>query len=63
MAPPTPAEWRFYLAYNLFRGAAISQGIMKRALDGSASSAHAVEAGKRARAIADAGWEQLADSG
>jgi len=36
---------------------------MKRALDGSASSAHAVEAGKRARAIADAGWEQLADSG
>jgi aminoglycoside phosphotransferase (APT) family kinase protein len=61
--PPSPAEWRFYLAYNLFRGAAISQGIMKRALDGSASSAHAVEAGKRARAIADAGWAQVADLG
>jgi aminoglycoside phosphotransferase (APT) family kinase protein len=61
--PPSPAEWRFYLAYNLFRGAAISQGIMKRALDGSASSAHAVEAGKRARSIADAGWAQVADLG
>jgi len=61
--PPTPAEWRFYLAYNLFRGAAISQGIMKRALDGSASSAHAIEAGKRARAVADAGWAQVADPG
>ena len=63
MAPPTPAEWRFYLAYNLFRGAAISQGIMKRALDGSASSAHALEAGQRARSIADAGWAQVADLG
>jgi aminoglycoside phosphotransferase (APT) family kinase protein len=63
MAPPTPAEWRFYLAYNLFRGAAISQGIMKRALDGSASSAHAVEAGRRARSIAEAGWTQVADLG
>lgn len=62
-APPTPAEWRFYFAYNLFRGAAISQGIMKRALDGSASSAHAIEAGKRARAVADAGWAQVADPG
>ena len=61
--PPTPAEWRFYLAYNLFRGAAISQGIMKRALDGSASSAHAVEAGKRARAVADSGWKQVGDLG
>ena len=62
-APPTAAEWRFYLAYNLFRGAAISQGIMKRALDGSASSAHAIEAGKRARSVADAGWAQVADPG
>jgi len=63
LEPPTPAEWRFYLAYNLFRGAAISQGIMKRAIDGSASSTHAVEAGKRARAIADAGWAQVVDPG
>jgi aminoglycoside phosphotransferase (APT) family kinase protein len=60
MAAPAAAEWSFYLAYNLFRGAAISQGIMKRAIDGSASSAHALEAGRRARAIAEAGWQQVA---
>ena len=63
MARPSPAEWSFYLAYNLFRGAAISQGIMKRALDGSASSAHALEAGRRARAVADAGWQRVVDLG
>jgi len=63
MARPSAAEWSFYLAYNLFRGAAISQGILKRALDGSASSAHAVEAGSRARAVAEAGWRHVADLG
>ena len=26
MVAPTPAEWNFYVAYNLFRGATISQG-------------------------------------
>jgi aminoglycoside phosphotransferase (APT) family kinase protein len=55
---PTPGEWDFYIAYNLFRGAAISQGILRRALDGSASSPHAFEAGARARAVAEAGWER-----
>ncbi len=55
-AAPSRTEWNFYIAYNLFRGAAISQGIMRRALDGSASSAHALEAGRKARAVAEAGW-------
>jgi aminoglycoside phosphotransferase (APT) family kinase protein len=59
-APPRADEWDFFGAYNLFRGAAISQGIMKRALDGSASSAHALEAGKKAAAVADAGWARVA---
>ena len=63
LARPSPAEWSFYLAYNLFRGAAISQGIMKRALDGSASSTHALEAGRRARTVADAGWQKVVDLG
>lgn len=48
--------WNFYLAYNLFRGAAILQGIMKRALDGNASSDQAFEYGKRATLMADIGW-------
>jgi aminoglycoside phosphotransferase (APT) family kinase protein len=46
----------FYLAYNMFRLAAILQGIAKRALDGTASNERAVETGKRARPTAEAGW-------
>ncbi|CAN5423113.1 phosphotransferase [soil metagenome] len=60
VALPTAGDWNFYLAYNLFRGAGICQGIMKRALDGSASSEHAFEAGRRTRAIAEAGWARVA---
>jgi aminoglycoside phosphotransferase (APT) family kinase protein len=50
------AEWNFYLAYNLFRGVGILQGIMKRAIDGNASSRHAREAGGRAAQLADVAW-------
>ncbi|MGH8324627.1 MAG: phosphotransferase family protein, partial [Steroidobacteraceae bacterium] len=38
-----PSTWDFYMAYNLFRIAAITQGIAKRVLDGTAASAHALE--------------------
>ena len=37
--------------------AAILQGIMKRAVDGTASSARALEQGKRARPLAEMGWQ------
>ena len=50
-------HWDFYLAYNLFRIAAILQGIMKRALDGTAASEQALDAGRRARPLAELGWE------
>jgi aminoglycoside phosphotransferase (APT) family kinase protein len=50
-------HWDFYIAYNLFRIAAILQGIAKRALEGTASSALAVEQGKRARPLAELGWQ------
>src|SRR5512147_3012063 len=36
-------HWDFYLAYNMFRLAAILQGIMKRALEGTAASAQALD--------------------
>ena len=52
-----PAHWDFYLAYNLFRIAAILQGIMKRVVDGTAASAHARDAGMRARPMAELGWQ------
>ena len=54
-----PSHWDFYLAYNLFRIAAILQGILKRVVDGTASSAHARDAGSRARPMAELGWQQV----
>lgn len=50
------ADWNFYLAYNLFRIAAILQGIAKRVVDGTASSDRAREAGAGARPMAELGW-------
>ena len=50
-------DWNFYIAYNLFRIAAILQGVAKRAEDGTAASAQAREAGSRARSLADIGWQ------
>jgi aminoglycoside phosphotransferase (APT) family kinase protein len=52
-------HWDFYLAYNMFRLAGILQGIMGRVVEGTASSQHAIESGKRARPMAEAGWRQV----
>lgn len=49
-------EWRFYLAFNFFRLAGIFQGIMKRALDGTASHAAALDYGRMAPVMAELGW-------
>jgi aminoglycoside phosphotransferase (APT) family kinase protein len=38
---PIP-DWDFYIAFAIFRLAAISQGVYKRGLDGNASSANAI---------------------
>ncbi len=54
-----PRHWDFYMAYNLFRGAAILQGIMGRVKDGTAASAHALQAGRAARGVAEIGWQQV----
>ena len=50
------ANWEYYLAFNMFRLAAILQGITARALQGNAASTDAIEAGKRARPLADEAW-------
>jgi len=52
-------HWAFYLAYNLFRGAAILQGIMGRVKDGTATSRQALEAGRAARPMAELAWQQV----
>jgi aminoglycoside phosphotransferase (APT) family kinase protein len=50
------ADWNFYLAYNMFRIAAILQGIAKRVEAGTASSAHSVASGAGARPMAELAW-------
>ncbi len=50
------ADWNFYLAYNLFRLAAILQGIAKRVEAGTASSAQAVASAAGARPLAEMAW-------
>ena len=54
---PVSGDWNFYLAYNLFRIAAILQGIAKRVEEGTASSAQAAEYGRQARPLAELGWQ------
>ena len=49
-------HWNFYLAYNLFRIAAILQGVYKRSTEGIASSDNAAQSGARAKALAEIGW-------
>ena len=49
-------DWNFYLAYNMFRIAAILQGIAKRVEDGTASSAQARASGAGARPMAELAW-------
>ena len=54
-----PSTWDYYMAYNLFRIAAITQGIAKRVVDGTAASEYAREAGSRTRPLAELGWAQV----
>jgi aminoglycoside phosphotransferase (APT) family kinase protein len=50
------ADWNFYLAYNMFRLAAILQGIAKRVEAGTASSAQAISSGAGALPMAQLAW-------
>jgi aminoglycoside phosphotransferase (APT) family kinase protein len=50
-------EWNFYLAYNMFRLAAILQGIAKRVEMGTASSEQAKASGAGAKPMAELAWK------
>jgi aminoglycoside phosphotransferase (APT) family kinase protein len=50
-------DWSFYMAYNMFRIAAIMQGIAKRVEAGTASSAQAVASAAGARPLAKLAWQ------
>jgi aminoglycoside phosphotransferase (APT) family kinase protein len=52
-------DWDYYLAFNMFKMAAILQGIAKRVLDGTAASQHAEAAGAGAFNMAKLAWAQI----
>lgn len=56
-------NWTFYVAFNLFRTAAIRQGVYKRGLDGNASSERWRESGPGAIASAIKAWELVESAG
>jgi aminoglycoside phosphotransferase (APT) family kinase protein len=53
---PVAAQLDWYFAYNLFRLAGIVQGIKKRVIDGTASSAKAAEMASRVPMLVSAAW-------
>lgn len=50
-------DLNWFFSFNLFRLAGIVQGIKKRAIDGNASSAEAMEAGSRVPELARQAWD------
>jgi aminoglycoside phosphotransferase (APT) family kinase protein len=56
------ASWGFYIAFSLFRLAAILQGVLRRALDGNASSPDGVQRGGLAPLCAETALAALDDS-
>ena len=56
MGRSAAGDWNYYLAYNLFRIAAILQGIAKRVQEGTTSSPQAAEYGRQATPLAELGW-------
>ncbi len=56
-------DWEYYMAFSVWRIAAILQGIAKRALDGTASSKQATERGAMAPRVAGEAWQIVVDAG
>ena len=56
--PAPGARLDYLMAFNMFRMAAILQGILARSLQGNAAAADARATGERARRMAEAGWRQ-----
>jgi aminoglycoside phosphotransferase (APT) family kinase protein len=50
------AAWPYFLAFSLFRAAAILAGVYRRALDGNAADANALTRGASYREVAELGW-------
>jgi len=57
------ANMDFYVAYNMFRLAAILHGIQGRVVRGTAASAHAKASGAGVAPLAELAWEQAVKAG
>jgi aminoglycoside phosphotransferase (APT) family kinase protein len=62
IAPVPPKDWAYYSAFCMFRLAGILQGVLARALQGNASSDSALQAGRRAKPLAELGWRLVQQS-
>ena len=49
-------HWNYYLAFSLFRLAAIAQGVYRRGLDGNAANPDSIKMSKSARERAELAW-------
>jgi aminoglycoside phosphotransferase (APT) family kinase protein len=52
-------HWSFYIVFQMYRAAAIVQGVYKRGLDGNASSDMAATFGELVESRADAAWRMV----
>lgn len=59
----TAPVMNWLMAFNMFRMAAILQGILARSRQGNAAAADAAATGARARRMAEAGWRQARRAG
>jgi aminoglycoside phosphotransferase (APT) family kinase protein len=55
-------DWDYYMAFNMFRIAAILQGIAKRVEAGTASNENARKSAARARPMAELAWKFAQDA-
>jgi aminoglycoside phosphotransferase (APT) family kinase protein len=62
ITPVSPKDWTYYQAFCMFRLAGILQGVLARAIQGNASSATALQAGRRTRPLAEMGWRLVQQS-
>lgn len=53
---PAIEDWSFYMAYSMFRSAAIVQGVVKRGLDGTSASENSLTYKPQILASARRGW-------
>lgn len=62
LPPVAQQDWTYYMVFCMFRLTGILQGVLARALQGNASSQTALQAGRRARPLAELGWQLVQES-